>query len=189
MKNKKANFLLSIVMLISFLSIGWGFSLHRLHREKGPSNKNIGIVSDYVEWKITPKGFKYMGVDTFEVVWRVHLRNTRNKRIKLAVFFQLLDKDNFIIPHLSRAARKDLSTFPKGTPFLLQKIKGLSGCFLVRIKAFLTTLLMGISLFSPFFAFSIYITLFLRSISRHLRLRISPLRIPVFKAINAIVLK
>jgi len=71
---------------------------YNLHREEGGGWKDSEIVTDYIEWKIArQERTTEDGIHKILVVWRANFRNTSDKKRRLAITFQLLDKDNLLI--------------------------------------------------------------------------------------------
>lgn len=94
--------IITLAIGICFLS-GWSPFLYRLHKEEGGIWKEFGIENDYVEWKITPKEVIYPVTKSvtkyvyLQGVWRANFRNLTDKKKRIRITFELLDRDNFVI--------------------------------------------------------------------------------------------
>lgn len=103
---KKITYIISIIGVSCFL-LGWSSFLHRLHREDEEESvwKDFGIINDYVEWKIIPpasKAPKNKKDVYFRGLWRANFRNITDKRKRIWISFELLDKDNFTMVSVNK---------------------------------------------------------------------------------------
>jgi len=80
--------------------------LHRLRIEdEGIVWEEVGIINEYLKWKITPEVYRYPKSKKdiyFKGVWQANFKNITDKRKRIAITFSLLDKDNFTIVSVSK---------------------------------------------------------------------------------------
>ena len=101
-----------IKMIMSMVISGCFYSgcfplIHELHTEDKEENiwKEFGIINEYVKWKITPEIYKDPKTKKdiyYKGVWQANFKNMTDKKKRIYISFELLDKDNFTIVSVSK---------------------------------------------------------------------------------------